>query len=198
MGNEHTSVLLLQVRLSDFEVEEDCTCVLTDNFFCLLRFLSNTSLNVDGIHQVGKFQYKYIVDGEWRQHSNQPTEQDEHGNLNNVVEVVEQQSAFDPNEPPAPVEPLSPVESYDYAIPNTEELRVSDVPELPAYYLNPILNKEDIIGGKLAVPSHVCVGHLHTATRHFEGEKVTVLGITQRWRGKFITTVIYTPRGEAD
>mmetsp|Transcript_13183 Transcript_13183/g.40547 ORF Transcript_13183/g.40547 Transcript_13183/m.40547 type:complete len:246 (-) Transcript_13183:74-811(-) len=146
---------------------------------------------------LGTFQYKYIVDGEWRSDSNQPTERDEHGNLNNVVEVSDMRSAFDPNEPPAASGPLSPLESYDNSIPGTDVLRMSEVLDLPAHYREPVLNKERA-GGRLLVPSHVCVGHLNTATRHFEDENVTVLGITKRWRGKFVTTVIYSPRSDAE
>ncbi|KAJ8907772.1 hypothetical protein NDN08_007877 [Rhodosorus marinus] len=146
---------------------------------------------------VGKFQYKYIVDGEWRPHREQPTERDEHGNLNNVVEVAEQKSAFDPNEAPMAAEPLSPLETYDDSVPNTDELRMSEIPELPELYRDPILNKERG-GGQLDIPSHVCVGHLNTATRHFEDENITVLGITRRWRGKYVTTVIYSPRRDPD
>eukprot|EP00188_Purpureofilum_apyrenoidigerum_P002751 Plantae.Rhodophyta-Purpureofilum_apyrenoidigerum.ctg28124.p1 GENE.Plantae.Rhodophyta-Purpureofilum_apyrenoidigerum.ctg28124~~Plantae.Rhodophyta-Purpureofilum_apyrenoidigerum.ctg28124.p1 ORF type:complete len:245 (+),score=9.34 Plantae.Rhodophyta-Purpureofilum_apyrenoidigerum.ctg28124:519-1253(+) len=146
---------------------------------------------------LGTFQYKYIVDGEWRSHNTQPTECDEHGNLNNVVKVAEFRSAFDPDDPPAASGPLSPLETYDNSVPGTDVLRMSEVLDLPAHYREPVLNKERA-GGRLLVPNHVCVNHLHTATRHFEDENVTVLGITKRWRDKFVTTVIYSPRSDPE
>jgi 5'-AMP-activated protein kinase regulatory beta subunit len=55
----------------------------------------------------GVYQYKFIVDGDWKYDPNQPAMFDEIGNVNNVIEVqeyvpenLENVSGFDP--PPSP------------------------------------------------------------------------------------------------
>ncbi|GAA0138705.1 phosphatase [Lithospermum erythrorhizon] len=40
------------------------------------------------LHQ-GKYYYKYIINGQWRHSTSSPTERDESGNLNNVIEIGE-------------------------------------------------------------------------------------------------------------
>ncbi|CAI9111040.1 OLC1v1011173C1 [Oldenlandia corymbosa var. corymbosa] len=35
----------------------------------------------------GKYYYKYVVDGQWRHSTSSPTERDDRGNLNNVIEI---------------------------------------------------------------------------------------------------------------
>ena len=60
----------------------------------------------------GLYQYKFIVDGVWRHHPDQPTVHDEVGNINNFIEVGERTSReLFPKPPP------SPPESYSQIVP---------------------------------------------------------------------------------
>ncbi|KAL8247280.1 hypothetical protein R6Q59_008496 [Mikania micrantha] len=39
----------------------------------------------------GKYYYKFIVNGDWRHSTSSPTERDDRGNLNNILEIGELQ-----------------------------------------------------------------------------------------------------------
>lgn len=43
----------------------------------------------------------------------------------------------------------------------------------------------------LPLPHHVMLNHLYSVTR--KEEKTVILGITQRYKSKFVTTVLYKP-----
>ncbi|KAA8499601.1 SNF1-related protein kinase regulatory subunit beta-2 [Porphyridium purpureum] len=177
--------------------------------------------------QCGRFQYKFIVDGEWRHCASQPTERDEHGNVNNMVEVRPHVSEFDlPDIQTGLRRPPSPIESYDFSMPAPEEYAI-DPPQLPPHYHSVVLNqsassvaaqqknmhatavvRSPASGVDLAfiqnsgelppdastceVPNHVSIRHLYTASKTHAEEEVQVVGITRRYRDKFITMVLYT------
>lgn len=74
--------------------------------------------NADGewklVHSLepGIHQYKFVVDGVWRHHPDQPTVHDEVGNINNFIDVGERTAReLFPKPPP------SPPESYAQNIP---------------------------------------------------------------------------------
>ena len=72
--------------------EEDGDWTLTEmlppgEYRCTL--ICTLSQHYSGVHQ-----YKFIVDGVWRHHPDQPTVHDEVGNINNFVEVVEASTSF--------------------------------------------------------------------------------------------------------
>mmetsp|Transcript_9933 Transcript_9933/g.17897 ORF Transcript_9933/g.17897 Transcript_9933/m.17897 type:complete len:327 (+) Transcript_9933:63-1043(+) len=184
--------------------------------------------------QVGHFQYKFIVDGEWRHCGLQPTERDDHGNINNVVDIKPRLSEFDIPEPIAITNrPMSPFESYDFSMPAPEEYAI-DPPQLPPHYHSVVLNQPGnpsrqqlnhhatavvsspasgvelsymmSMGAERAssdptrcdVPLHVSIKHLYTALRHHPDEEVNVLGMTRRYKTKFVTTVMYMSNSTQD
>eukprot|EP00181_Compsopogon_caeruleus_P006721 CAMPEP_0184678962 /NCGR_PEP_ID=MMETSP0312-20130426/1785_1 /TAXON_ID=31354 /ORGANISM="Compsopogon coeruleus, Strain SAG 36.94" /LENGTH=271 /DNA_ID=CAMNT_0027128101 /DNA_START=6 /DNA_END=821 /DNA_ORIENTATION=- len=141
---------------------------------------------------LGRYQYKFVVDGEWRVSSNEPTELDEHGNVNNVIEVVPHVSEFELTEPPGLNPPLSPVESYDFGGGAHEEYG-NPPPSLPPHYRQAVLDSplnpdlED-----LGTPRHVALQHLCSAETECP-QLTRALGLTQRYKNKFVTTVFYVP-----
>ena len=77
----------------------------------------------------GVYQYKFIVDGQWRHDPNLPWIHDDQGNLNNVLTVqeyvaenLERMSEFEP--------PASPVSSYASQMPSSEDF-VKEPPGCP-------------------------------------------------------------------
>lgn len=141
----------------------------------------------------GVYQYKFIVDGEWKYDPNQSTMFDEAGNMNNVIEVREfvpenlgGLAGFDP--------PPSPCESY-----NCAEMEDSDFskepPNAPIHLQYTLLN---VPTGKdpdqgLPRPWHVTLNHIYVQ-RGSPNVNAMVLGTTQRFQSKYVTTVMYKPK----
>jgi len=107
----------------------------------------------------GHFQYKFIVDGEWRHSPSLPVERDEHGNMNNMIEVKPHISEFDRPDPlPGIQRPTSPFESYDFSMPAPEEYAI-DPPQLPPHYHNCVLSQGNSESGQ----HHMHKNHHSTA-----------------------------------
>ncbi|TMW69249.1 hypothetical protein Poli38472_001405 [Pythium oligandrum] len=135
----------------------------------------------------GKHAYKFVVDDEWRFAPDQLTVADVEGNVNNFVDVSEFQ-------------PLSDFDfvdnkdndenSYGRFIPDIDEY-TKEPPPLPPHLRHIILNKNppSVDNRLLPVPQHVALNHLYcTAIK----DGMMVLGVTQRYKQKFVTTVYYS------
>eukprot|EP00873_Tetraselmis_striata_P010812 jgi/Tetstr1/431076/TSEL_020793.t1 len=139
----------------------------------------------------GVYQYKFIVDGEWRYAADQPAIMDEMGNVNNVVEVHE----YEPDLP-------GNISGFD------------GLPSPPASYTCPALEREDFAKDPPLQPPHLQLTLLnlpaaqewpsclprpqHVVLNHFYSQRSTavqacVLGTTTRYKSKYITTVLYKP-----
>lgn len=82
-------------------------------------------------------------------------------------------------------------EVFTHNMPDLDEY-TKDPPPLPPHLRHIILNKPPQLQdtAALPVPQHVALNHLYcTAIR----DNMMVLGITQRFRTKFVTTVYYSP-----
>mmetsp|Transcript_8523 Transcript_8523/g.14632 ORF Transcript_8523/g.14632 Transcript_8523/m.14632 type:complete len:261 (-) Transcript_8523:724-1506(-) len=140
----------------------------------------------------GVYQYKFIVDGEWKYDPNQPAMFDEMGNVNNVIEVheyvpenLDSLSGFEP--PPSPPSSYScpPAATEDYAkeppmVPPHLQLTLLNVP--PAQDAQAVLPR----------PQHVILSHLYC--QKGQAGNALVVGTTQRYKSKYVTTVIYKPK----
>jgi len=133
----------------------------------------------------GIYIYRYIIDGKWQIDPEQPTKT-ENGELSNVIEVKEKKiedtiffKKF----------PESPVGSYTQLI--SEQNMNRSPPSLPPHLLHALLNTAPPEKDPTLLPSphHVILNHLYSLPRR--QDKMMILGVTQRYKSKFVTTVFY-------
>lgn len=139
----------------------------------------------------GKHMYKFVVDDDWRFAPDQLTMADVEGNVNNYVDVSEfaPLSDFD-GKNRLQDDDDDPENPYARYIPEIDEY-TKEPPPLPPHLRHIILNKAPptVDGRLLPVPQHVALNHLYcTAIK----DGMMVLGITNRYKQKFVTTVYYS------
>jgi len=141
----------------------------------------------------GVYQYKFIVDGEWKYDPNQAAMHDEAGNVNNVIEVREfvpenlgGLAGFDP--------PPSPRESYNCEVMDESDFS-KEPPTAPAHLQYTLLNvpANGDTQQLLPRPWHVTLDHLYIQ-RGTPNVNALVLGTTQRYQSKYVTTIMYKPK----
>lgn len=141
----------------------------------------------------GVYQYKFIVDGMWRHDPALPSMFDDQGNINNVLEVQEyvpemldSLASFEP--------PPSPPSSYSCPAPTPDDT-AKEPPGMPPQLQLSLLNVPPSLDPVAALPrpQHVILNHLYLQ-RAASGTNALVLGITRRFRSKYITVVVYKPR----
>lgn len=139
----------------------------------------------------GKHAFKFIVDDEWRFAPDQPTVADIEGRVNNFIDVSDftaytGEDDFEQNS-------RSKAEGddlYSQFTPDLDEY-TKEPPPLPPHLRHIILNKNPPANDSTAlpVPQHVALNHLYcTAIK----DGMMVLGMTQRYKQKFVTTVYYS------
>mmetsp|Transcript_1444 Transcript_1444/g.1912 ORF Transcript_1444/g.1912 Transcript_1444/m.1912 type:complete len:288 (-) Transcript_1444:80-943(-) len=155
----------------------------------------------------GLYYYRYIVDGKWQTDPEQPVMTDpETGEPCNVLELKpskNETSILNTNVSSSPPGTYSQDDSaYHEYIKNastsnpgraTDQISQSP-PGLPPYLLKALLNTEPPLDKDptlLPLPHHVMLNHLYSLPR--DQDEVVILGVTQRYRSKFITTVLYKP-----
>lgn len=140
----------------------------------------------------GVYQYKFIVDGEWKYDPNQPAMFDGMGNVNNVIEVheyvpenLDSLSGFEP--------PPSPVSSYCCPALVAEDY-AKEPPALPPHLQLTLLNVPPALDAQAVLPrpQHVILSHLYC--QRGQNVNALVVGTTHRYKSKYITTVIYKPK----
>lgn len=165
----------------------------------------------------GKHAFKFIVDDEWRYAPDQPTVADIEGRINNFIDVTsfkaytgdkdfEREKAaaeygvldtdlvLDGESSATNDEMGGPDrdgEVYSHNMPDVYDY-TKEPPPLPPHLRHIILNKPPQLQdtSALPVPQHVALNHLYcTAIR----DNMMVLGITQRYKNKYVTTVYYSP-----
>lgn len=138
---------------------------------------------------VGRYQYKYVVDGNWRHRAGPDTETDQHGNLNNTVTVSPHYPEYDSNLAPGADGPPSPIDSYDFSMPASEDYSVEPMA------LPPLFRGLCPDGGPAGDPSNpscwVALGHTYGVAGRSE---VRTLSIVTRYKkdtlDRYITTVV--------
>lgn len=140
----------------------------------------------------GVYQYKFIVDGEWKYDPNQPAMFDDMGNVNNVIEVQEyvpenldSLSGFDP--------PPSPPSSYNNPHPVAEDY-AKEPPVMPQHLQLTLLNIPPVMDAQASLPrpQHVILNHVYC--QRGQNVNALVVGTTHRYKSKYITTVMYKPK----
>ncbi|KAK5584215.1 hypothetical protein RB653_005823 [Dictyostelium firmibasis] len=136
----------------------------------------------------GVHQYKYIVDGKWIHSTEQPVAADIKGNLLNFIEVKNKDPSNDLNTLKLS---STPPGSYSRTIPE-EEVQKIPPPSLPPHLRRALLNTQPSTEDPtlLPLPHHVMLNHLYSLPRK---NKVSILGVTHRYKTKFVTTVLYKP-----
>ncbi|GMH55143.1 hypothetical protein TrST_g2860 [Triparma strigata] len=147
----------------------------------------------------GKHAFKFIVDDEWRFAPDQPTVADIEGRINNFIDVT----GFTPfhgddnfesrtlGDSVDVLEESKDKESWSQNIPGVDEYTKEPHP-LPPHLRHIILNKAPSLTdtASLPTPQHVALNHLYcTAIK----DNMMVLGVTVRFKGKFVTNVYYSP-----
>ena len=143
----------------------------------------------------GVYQYKFIVDGVWRYAPDQAAMYDEMGNINNVIEVhefvPENLDGLEGFEPPP-----SPSTSYNRPTASPDDF-ARDAPQLPQHLHLTLLNVPPALDPTTSLPrpQHVILKHLYSQRQPSGSleKRALILGLTQRYKSKYITTVIYKP-----
>jgi 5'-AMP-activated protein kinase regulatory beta subunit len=168
----------------------------------------------------GKHAFKFIVDDEWRFAPDQPTVADIEGRINNFIDVTDFKAytgdrEFEREKAAADYgysgeeadaeksgensdgsddmgnRPDKDGEVFSHNMPDLDDY-TKEPPPLPPHLRHIILNKPPQLQdtAALPVPQHVALNHLYcTAIK----DNMMVLGITQRFKTKFVTTVYYSP-----
>jgi len=141
----------------------------------------------------GIYQYKFIVDGQWRHDPNLPCMYDDQGNINNVLEVqeyvaenLESLSGFEL--------PRSPDASYVNPSAVAEDF-LKEPPAMPPQLQLSLLNVPPALDAIAALPrpQHVVLNHMYLQ-RTPTVTSAVVVGTTHRFKSKYVTTVLYLPR----
>lgn len=139
----------------------------------------------------GVYQYRFIVDGQWRYAPEMPWAQDEVGNAFNILDLqeyvpedLESISGFDP--------PQSPESTYNNSQPGAEDY-AKEPPLVPPHLQMTLLNVPSSymeIPPPLSRPQHVVLNHLYMQ-KGKSGPSVVALGSTNRFHAKYVTVVLY-------
>jgi len=144
----------------------------------------------------GVYQYKFIVDGQWRHDPNLTCMYDDQGNINNVLEVQEYIAEnldglanFEP--------PPSPDTSYNCPVPASEDF-MKEPPAMPPQLQLSLLNVPSSTPHandgynylqSLPRPQHVILNHMYC--QRVQSNSAIVIGSTHRYKSKYITVVLY-------
>lgn len=142
----------------------------------------------------GTYQYKFIVDSEWRFAPDQPTVRDEMGNINNCI-TVEDQQMYLHEDPCSGFFGDNPNNAYTQVLP--DEIILAKEPPLAPVHLAVIplnfspVKQPHIASWSLQPPLSVTLQHM--CIQHSSNPSVTAVSTTQRFRSKYVTIVIYKP-----
>ena len=140
----------------------------------------------------GTYQFKFIVDNEWRYATDQPTVRDQMGNINNCL-TVEDQAIYLHEDPQSGFFGNNPAQAYTQALPDEITL-AKEPPTVPAHLGILPLNMSPIPEPRLAfldvTTAVICYTHSVCISRNGAS---TTLSCTHRYRGKYVTILIHKP-----
>ncbi|XP_044254460.1 5'-AMP-activated protein kinase subunit beta-1 isoform X2 [Tribolium madens] len=144
----------------------------------------------------GEHQYKFYVDGEWKNDPGNKMVEDETGVKNNLITVKKSDfevfQALDKDSENVNNDPSQ--KEFSQEIPaNKPWEKVTGPPILPPHLLQVILNKDTPLSCEptlLPEPNHVMLNHLYALSIK---DGVMVLSATHRYRKKYVTTLLYKP-----
>jgi 5'-AMP-activated protein kinase regulatory beta subunit len=165
----------------------------------------------------GDHEYKFFVDGNWATDQNAPIIVNEAGFKNNKIHVQKEDfNAFDALDMDsatvakaqslrAKANASQPQSSFGQIMPHSVGIPMSGdhqqsrsgtgPPILPPHLLQVILNKDTPMSCEptlLPEPNHVMLNHLYALSIK---DGVMVLSTTQRFKRKYVTTLLYKPMG---
>ena len=131
----------------------------------------------------GTYQYKFIVDNEWRYAADQPTVRDEMGNINNCL-TVEDQTLYLQEDPCSGFFGNNPANFYTQALPDEITL-AKEPPSVPAHLGVLSLNQTTVREARTASwtlrePLPVTLTHICSLRQ----ANTTTLSCTHRFRNK--------------
>lgn len=132
----------------------------------------------------GTYEYKFIVDNQWRYDAKQPVVKGRNGNINNIIQV-DAAPANDVTQ----VDEASNDAHYGTTIETDEDLS-KEPPLLPPQLQLSLLNApmDTMDPAIMPVPQHVVLNHLHVA----KNDKVQAFATAHRFRKKYYTMVMFT------
>jgi len=148
---------------------------------------------------VGDHQFKYFVDNEWTNDKNLPTVDNECGSKNNVISIQQEDfeafAALDMDSKATNIRHHRGAEAeFGQEIPGLSTFESKPGPPiLPPHLLQVILNKDTPLSCEptlLPEPNHVMINHLYAMSIK---DGVMVISSTQRFRKKYVTTILYKP-----
>ena len=161
--------------------------------FTELHHLSDTSseMNCVKLLPTGVHEYVFVVDGQKRYAPDQPAVvRDTHGEIVNVLQIVDSPSTpQEAEEPPPP----SPPGSYTCPEPVADDFSKEPAPippQLPMTLLNVCPFPEH--PSLLPRPQHVLLNHVYIDKPTYVSG-VIALGLTHRYRSKYTSLVIFKP-----
>ncbi|KAI6659790.1 hypothetical protein LOD99_10645 [Oopsacas minuta] len=151
----------------------------------------------------GTHEYKFYVDGAWRQDPDgNSLVEDTYGGFNNVITVNAVSSQLDDFSLSSPFtqsdRPESPEGEYGQEMPKIHGKLGPPIPpefpkqltQMPQLHINPSAQSEMTDQTVLTEePSHVCLKHLYAISL----KNCTVLATPQRYKDRFYTTLLYKP-----
>ncbi|XP_071730059.1 SNF1-related protein kinase regulatory subunit beta-2-like [Rutidosis leptorrhynchoides] len=138
----------------------------------------------------GVYHYRFVVDGQWTFAPELPYECDNLGNKFNILELKD----YYPENVDRHHElecPSSPLSSYNNATFTSEDFG-EKFPELPPLLQQTPLNQRSSSKKDFQKPLSANLNHLYIQ-RDGNNQPVVALSSTQRFRTKFVTTVLYKP-----
>jgi len=143
----------------------------------------------------GDHQYKFYVDGEWKNDPNTKIVETDNGAKNNQICVKKSDfEVFQALDKDSENSVNDAQKEYTQEIPaNKPWEKTSGPPILPPHLLQVILNKDTPLSCEptlLPEPNHVMLNHLYALSIK---DGVMVLSATHRYRKKYVTTLLYKP-----
>jgi len=148
---------------------------------------------------VGDHQFKYYVDNEWTNDKNLPTVDNDSGLKNNVISIQQEDfeafAALDMDSAATNIRHQRGAElEFGQEVPGLSAFEhKAGPPILPPHLLQVILNKDTPLSCEptlLPEPNHVMINHLYAMSIK---DGVMVISSTQRFRKKYVTTILYKP-----
>ncbi|XP_022868306.1 SNF1-related protein kinase regulatory subunit beta-2-like [Olea europaea var. sylvestris] len=140
----------------------------------------------------GVYQYRFIVDGQWRYAPDIPWELDRAGNVCNILDLkdyvpdaTESRASFE--------QPQSPDSSYNNMYSDPEDYEKEPPPMVPPQLEHTLLNAPAPhmeIPPPLSKPQHGVLDHLYIQ-EDMSTPSVVALGSTSRFQAKYVTVVLY-------
>lgn len=138
----------------------------------------------------GIYQFKFIVDGEWRYSPDLPCIADEMGRVCNLLDVND----YVPENPDSVAEfepPPSPDSSYTQHFPVDEDFAKDPSAVPPQLHLT-VLGMQASTEEASSKPQHVVLNHLFIE-KGWASQSLIALGLTHRFQSKYVTVVLYKP-----